>query len=59
MPTTYQIVEFGFVDDSVVYAIRFKSGFFSWEFVRNPRTGEIMYFYSMEEAEREAEQILG
>jgi hypothetical protein len=59
MPTQYEIVEFGFADDSVVYAIKFKSpGIFSnWEYAKDHR-GRIIQFTSLEEAEREAENLL-
>jgi len=58
MSTQYEIVEFGFGDGSVVYAIKFKVGLFSEDYARNPRTGEVIYFFSIEEAEREADNLL-
>jgi hypothetical protein len=58
MSTQYEIIEFTFGDNSVVYAIKYKCGLFATDYARNPRTGQVIYFFSLEEAEREADNLL-
>ena len=58
MPTEYEIIEFTFGDNSTDYAIKYKVGIFAKDYARNPRTGQVIYFFSLEEAEREADNLL-